>query len=227
MTQNSIINTVFLTLCGWFLIHFTIILINVGPVTPLSIDLNEKTENYINPIFSQNWHLFAPDPVKDNYYLYIQAKNNEAVADSTTWIDITRPLIENNHSSLITPFNRIIRIYSGLVSSFVGGISDDLLFKLYKKADDRNLLHKQFKKNLERDKKRSKEKVEEELFRYCASFSKSIFNTQKFEKIRFRIDIVTEIPFSERNNPNYTRKSYTHISKWKSLDKYALVESIL
>ena len=58
------------------------------------------------PFFSQNWHLFAPNPVRTNQIL---AGRCRAGAYVTPWKDLTTPLVAGHHRNRLSPMGKLVR----------------------------------------------------------------------------------------------------------------------
>ncbi|MGP3740098.1 DUF5819 family protein [Bacillus sp. 4A_MP2] len=112
-----------------FFIHNILIIISSGPTNPLSAKYSNIAKTYTSSIFSQNWHLFAPDPIRNNVNLYIQVSNNPNNTDSSEWLNISTPLNEAG-KKMFSPFNRTSRLVSGIFLDMRGeNLADDLFYK--------------------------------------------------------------------------------------------------
>ncbi|PEP56168.1 DNA-directed RNA polymerase subunit beta, partial [Bacillus toyonensis] len=61
-------------LCTAFISHFAITLIYNTPSNPIKAKYNKQLSAYMDPIFTQNWRLFAPAPVTTNSKFFVKAK---------------------------------------------------------------------------------------------------------------------------------------------------------
>ena len=48
------------------LFHASMTVLYNSPINPIKVKLGFIIDNYMNPLFSQNWNLFAPNPVSTN-----------------------------------------------------------------------------------------------------------------------------------------------------------------
>ncbi|TRY27830.1 DNA-directed RNA polymerase subunit beta [Brevibacillus sp. LEMMJ03] len=183
--------------------HFSMILLHVLPFNPLTNKWRDIVDGYTNPIFSQNWHLFAPNPVSHTNTIYIQAKVKDASGRlvESDWVDITTPLITANWEHRFSPINRIMRFGVG---AFTQAFHQDDVINLFEE--------KKQKRNKE-DLKLPKEDLElldeyrkqgvHLLYRYGFSNVPKYIAGQDVDSIRLRVLIRASKPFSERHNPNY------------------------
>jgi hypothetical protein len=65
----------------------------VAPRNLISARADKGISSYILPYFNQDWKLFAPDPVKTDPHVLVQAKvvDDKGQQQVTSWLDITRP----------------------------------------------------------------------------------------------------------------------------------------
>jgi hypothetical protein len=59
-----------------------------------------------HPFFSQNWHLFAPNPVRTNQILAGRCRTGSQV---TEWKDLTTPLVAGHHRNRLSPMGKLAR----------------------------------------------------------------------------------------------------------------------
>ncbi|MEO0459947.1 MAG: DUF5819 family protein [Myxococcota bacterium] len=141
-----------------FLFHFTAVLLYVSPPNLVSLSSRPWVESYIDPIFSQRWELFAPEPGGRNQRLHIQC-HGEADGEtwSSDWIDITTPIVRAKRVNRLGPAARMLRASSPrmlpdqrherrILKKLEGPLAERALAALNqqsKKAFDDGLLHMQ------------------------------------------------------------------------------------
>lgn len=187
---------IFLSL--FFVMHYSLIVLKVGPINPISLKAKPLTQWYTSKLFDQNWHLFAPEPVNTNPYIYMQVDTGDLKENE--WIDISTPLIEQNQSKIFTPYNRVVRIVEGLTSELTGNTQDDLIYKYLNKAPKDDKQHEKYRELVENSVELAKENGEKNLYRYASSYSKALYPKVNIKKIRVKVMIYDTIPFSERGN---------------------------
>jgi hypothetical protein len=70
-----------------------------------------------HPLFAQNWHLFAPDPVRSNYVLSVRCRSR---AGTTPWFDVTQSLLERHHRTRTSPMSRLLRVHQNAIRLALG-----------------------------------------------------------------------------------------------------------
>ncbi|MEI1423055.1 DUF5819 family protein [Bacillus cabrialesii] len=202
------------TLSFTFVVHFFLILSTVLPPNPLALAVKPVSDRYTNTLFQQNWHLFAPDPITTNTNIYMEVDTGKAQGKNE-WIDISTPLKDQNHTKIVTPYNRIVRIIDGLSSDIFGTNQDDVIFQYVKKADENDKQVKAITKEIGKSQKIG----EENVYRYASSYAKSIYNPKTIKRIRVRIDTVKPVPFSLRdNNEKDVKLEQSTTFKWKTFN---------
>ena len=70
--------------------HLIAVFLYVAPQNPVSQKFNNQITGYINPVFSQDWNLFAPNPIQDNVYIEarVQIIGTSGPLDSP-WVNLT------------------------------------------------------------------------------------------------------------------------------------------
>jgi hypothetical protein len=73
-------------------VHLTLVVFHVLPSNRVSTRLRTATSAWVVPRFAQDWRLFAPVPVMDDYTAY--ARGFDGGGGATEWLDFTTPEIE-------------------------------------------------------------------------------------------------------------------------------------
>ncbi|MGH0951312.1 DUF5819 family protein [Bacillus mycoides] len=110
-----------------FIIHFTFTLLYNFPLNPISNKYNNSIQHYMNPLFRQNWKLFAPNPVSTNNTLYIRGeyKNENGEFKKTSWIDASTPFNTVVHNNRLTPLRLVSSMKSSIISEILNGAERD------------------------------------------------------------------------------------------------------
>lgn len=76
-----------------------------APANPISYNYNQVLQSYMNPIFKQNWRLFAPNPVSTDNKILVKGYYHDSrnVEKESEWIDVSNALITKLHNNRITP----------------------------------------------------------------------------------------------------------------------------
>lgn len=133
--------------------HFTIVGLSLMPDNPLKHQYKYQIAAYINPLFSQSWCLFSPTPVNTNMTILVQFKSfdNGAIRDTTNWVDLYQPLIEEKRNNFWSPVQRVSKFMTSIMQNisehnntfFEDAKKDSLLSK------NPEALQKAYEKNLQ------------------------------------------------------------------------------
>lgn len=81
--------------------HFLIASFSQAPLSPVKLRYYEAVTNYLHPYFTQNWMLFAPDPLTDDRGILARARcENGSV---TPYYDVTTQAIKSAQGSRFFP----------------------------------------------------------------------------------------------------------------------------
>ncbi|ENH96366.1 hypothetical protein J416_11000 [Gracilibacillus halophilus YIM-C55.5] len=209
----------------FFVIHYSLIIMSAGPINPISADFKTITSKYTSTVFSQNWHLFAPDPVNRNVRIYIQTSNNESEKRDDNWIDITKFFIDNNNTKLITPYNRTVRLIDGIFADVTGSnYTEDLVSKYIHNLEENEKEEDPIINAFTNVKENSIDIGERDLYKFASYYANSFINNhyKNDRYIRIKIIAYNTIPYSERNNDNFSKQiTFSNTYKWKKLSDIA------
>jgi hypothetical protein len=81
----------------------------------------------MNPLFTQNWKLFAPNPANQqlNLDMRVQYVDNAGATRQTNWKSITLPVIKELQSNHFSTNARISEFQSSLISNYVWGDKEE------------------------------------------------------------------------------------------------------
>ncbi|MEU4625935.1 DUF5819 family protein [Actinoplanes sp. NPDC023801] len=71
--------------------HMTLVFLHVAPSNPVSQRLQQPIHAWVNPLFEQNWLLFAPNPNAVNTQIFARAgwMTETGEGQTSDWIDIS------------------------------------------------------------------------------------------------------------------------------------------
>ncbi|MYW01835.1 DUF5819 family protein [Streptomyces sp. SID3343] len=80
-----------LIVVGATVVHVSAVFLHVAPSNTVSTQYREEIDGYIYPFFEQNWALFAPNPVAENFRLQAQSRvrNPDGTTTDSGWTDLT------------------------------------------------------------------------------------------------------------------------------------------
>lgn len=164
-------------------------------MNPISNKYKKEISEYMEPLFIQNWHLFAPDPVSHNES--IQVKVGFEGESKSDWIDISTPMIEEMHKNYFSPLNRMARISTGIISELT---SEDELVIDYRKKLEESEREKEKIQKLDKQRDEKFQQNEVILYRFGSSYAKYLFPDKRIVNIELRILRQENTPFSKRDN---------------------------
>lgn len=121
MLQKQVVSILSICLAILLAGHFGMTFLYLTPDNPLRSKYWSYIEGYMYPYFSQNWYLFAPDPVNQHQNLEIKLKykTNEGKTTETNWIDITKPMLGKLYANRLSPNQRIFEYQSSAMHTYV------------------------------------------------------------------------------------------------------------
>lgn len=109
-------------------LHFVLITLSVVPKQAVPGPVERVSSNYADPLFRQEWSLFAPDPIDGDVQIFVRAKR--AGSESwTEWTDIYGPIRDEVRARPFSPraFVRVNLLRSALVPIKVMFFDNDTL----------------------------------------------------------------------------------------------------
>ncbi len=97
--------------------HFSVLALYQLPENPLQHQLRYQLQDYMAPFFSQAWTLFAPNPINSNMSLLMRFQYEDTAGKQTTeWMDITEPLIQDRLDNFWSPAQRVSKFTQSCMS---------------------------------------------------------------------------------------------------------------
>lgn len=204
--EKKINISLILLLSLFTVIHFLILFLHTGPINPVYTKYRIAIEEYVNPLLTQNWNLFAPDPVEETQNILIQYRTS--TNDTSDWYNISAPFIDSNQSNIISPYNKAARIPSGL---YFGIFKENELISQMEK----NTSEEEFDQAINMSKiEKSRLKQVDLLYRFANS-AIPLITSEEVKEVKVKIMNVKAVPFSERNNPDYEQKIEDLEFEWR------------
>ncbi len=94
----------------------------LSPPNPLTLQWWPVIQRIQQPFFVQNWHLFAPYPIRMNLVLTVRCRVGEK---TTPWHDPFTPMLARHHQNRITPLGKVIRVPGNAMHLALGWSSDE------------------------------------------------------------------------------------------------------
>jgi hypothetical protein len=204
-----------ITLIAILVLHFSIIFLDQLPDNPIKHQYKKELLKYVDPFFTQSWHLFSPNPINTNMSLVLRFKYfNKGKEQITEWVDVTEPIITEREDKFWSPAQRI----SKFLQSSMSDLSESHT-KILTNIDQNDSL-----KVLPNGKK---QEIYENVIRtsfgyksicnYSFYVAENYFKSKKNKNIKFQFKIIhLKFPrFSKRKENYYDLKNYK-ISEIKS-----------
>jgi len=105
-------------LIGWIIAHFTLIVLSLVPLNPISYAWRDAINAYVTPYFGQAWTLFSPLPVASDYSAFVRGFGRaDDPEPATPWVGFTDPLIAAVQRNRLTPLNFPLTVFSKAMAS--------------------------------------------------------------------------------------------------------------
>lgn len=95
------------------IVHVSFLTLYLLPPNPFTNSYREIVQWYIDPIFQQNWKLFAPDPQPYSLKVFYQC------AGDKDWRDPVASVLEAHQKYRITYHGKLLYVYNGLIRNLL------------------------------------------------------------------------------------------------------------
>ncbi|QRX91155.1 DUF5819 family protein [Streptomyces noursei] len=185
-------------------LHFCVASFSQMPLTPVKLRFLSFVNNYLQPYQTQNWRLFAPNPLSENRG--ILARGRCANGKTTEFYDVTSRYIEAAQNSRFFP-SRMSRLVTGNVLQLSGG--DPVLDEL---REQQKTLHKRPLPETPLEKKNRKETVTF-LSRYSLTQMPQMCGGRP-DEVQVRVYVEKMPPWSKRNDPKARSETKIQDMDW-------------
>ncbi len=172
-------------------------IIYLAPDNPLLDEGYKKVSKaYMNPIFSQRWGFFSPNPgIEDVEFEYNCVESNKPIE----WINLEEERLSRHQSNRLLGLGRVLYLTKGLAEQFL---------RLYEQALKSCTLETSDKENCANIIKQNIKKTRE-YYHINVLFSKKC-SRNDFKGYNFRIKLTKPLQFSKRNVINQREYTYLH-----------------
>ncbi len=115
--------SVLLVVGGFASLYIASTFLYLTPPNPVKLELYPVIYALEQPYFSQNWHLFAPNPVKSNFVLAVRCRLLDGAV--TRWHDPVTPLLAAHHRNRLSPMGKVLRVPQHAIFAFLGRSTDE------------------------------------------------------------------------------------------------------
>ncbi len=192
-------------ICG-SLVYLGNTFLYLTPPNPLKAQLLSRIMLLQRPLFVQNWHLFAPNPVRHNFVLAVRCSTEAGV---TPWRDATEPLLARHHQNRNTPMGRLLRVQENAMRFLFGATADDWLVLLCRRIPGHSLCRGE-----DQATEHAREVGASVLARYASSACDGIAGRGRTTAVQFSVMIHRPPPWSQRHLPDSVGETRSYVFPW-------------
>jgi hypothetical protein len=196
--------------------HFATTLAYLTPLNPWKLSFYQLVNSYMHPLFVQNWHLFAPDPVRDTRVLTVSCRLRQPDGSliETPWVDVSTPFRQARQANRITPADRMDRPQSSAMHALFSRDETLLLLQKHRRDEDADSGYDRLLEELGRGEARQREGALTVLNRIASAHCDSLHGAGRTVEVRPRIVVLQYPRFSERHRPDADGELTYHLLDW-------------
>jgi len=200
--HKQIVRWLPLALLALLIVHFGATAIYLTPANPVKLRLLPAIQSYIEPLFTQKWELFAPDPLVDTRLLLLSCRLPSPGGGDvdTPWSDMTTPLLETSYHHRFSFANRIYRAQHASVQ-LIYQANDPLVDRILALKDDSPDFHA-LTSELGHERLAQMARGKRLLVRTASAECDRLYGVGRTHAVRVRMVQVKAPPFSQRQLPN-------------------------
>ena len=116
------VTAVTVVVSAFLVFHFSLTGLYLLPLNPVKLAFGRYLSAYVDPLFTQNWHLFAPDPVNSSFSVIGKCRTGDA---ESAWLDVTHGTVERLKSNPVPgPLSSALHLQTTLIRAYLLGSSD-------------------------------------------------------------------------------------------------------
>jgi len=176
------------------------------PLNPLKIKLMPLLNATMSTFFSQNWSLFAPNPVAQDYIMLVQLRTKDELTSSNhrSWYNLSTPFWKNFQRNRFSAYDRLARSQSSALRNALSG--DVSLVPLYESCRNGDTLACSLYRSYVTDIRKDQIK---KLVKIASAFCNDInAESSNYTHIAIRIRIKSFPPWSRRHDKKISIKDY-------------------
>ncbi|MEU2112994.1 DUF5819 family protein [Streptomyces sp. NPDC019507] len=205
MTDHSVARRAALLVGAALLgVYFALAAFSQAPLSPAKIRYGDQANTVLSPYFTQDWLLFAPEPLADDRGILARASCPDGTR--TPFYDVTNPYVERTQKDRFFP-SRMSRLVSGGMQSMEN--TDPFLNRVRQQEAERDkpvLPPLPFEE-------RSRESAVRFLARYSLTQMPGACDG-KPEKVQVRLYVHEFRPWSKRNDPEAKEPVHAEDLSW-------------
>ena len=103
---------IFILAAFTFVWHCTATVLYLIPANPMTAYYHGIVRRYMEPLFAQNWNLFAPEPATSSLQLWYRCESQNNAW--TPWLDPVSRLITEHRATRFTSRGKLIYVYQSV-----------------------------------------------------------------------------------------------------------------
>jgi len=130
-TKSRLGNVVRVAALSWLVVHFALTIAYVMPFNPAQAEVQPLLSATIGSFFSQNWRLFAPDPVSGDMALLARCMTPTEMGSASPgklpsegWHDLSTPLWLRFQQHRFSAYDRLARPNTNTVRALLFGVPE-------------------------------------------------------------------------------------------------------
>jgi len=203
--------------------HFAMTLAYLTPLNPLKLRFYEPVVGYMQPFFVQNWHLFAPDPVRDTYALTVSCRlrQPDGTPAESAWVDVSTPFRRARQANRFSPADRMDRPQSSAIHSVFNRDETLMVLQKHRRDDDPDPAYDELLEQLGRAEGRQREEALTVLDRIASAHCDSLYGPGRTVEVRPRIVVLHFPRFSDRMRPDSDGELTYQLLDWAPYQRVA------
>jgi hypothetical protein len=197
-------------------LHFALTLAYLTPLNPLKLAFHQSVSAYMQPFFVQNWHLFAPDPVRETHVLTVacRLRQPDGTLTETGWVDVSSPFRRARQANRFTPADRMDRPQASAMHTLVSRDETLLLLQKHRRDDEPDPAFDLLLEELGRGESRQREEALTLINRIASAHCDYLHGPGRTTDVRPRIVVLRFPRFSERHRPDADGQLTYHLLDW-------------
>ncbi|HEU4322074.1 MAG TPA: DUF5819 family protein [Roseiflexaceae bacterium] len=201
--------------------HFGITIGYLMPVNPITLQTAGAVDRYMNPLFAQDWHLFAPNPINDTRTLLISCRLRHAdgSVEETAPADVSTPLWQAMARHRTSSAVWLSRLQAQAIQLYL--YRDELLTRLEEHPEAQNPALSDLTASLRADQGRRQALATRLMARLGSAYCNRWYGQNQTVAIRVQLNILRFPRFSERHLPDTAGELRPYLFDWMPYEPVA------
>ena len=206
MALRRILGLLILLICSF---HVVMTLLYLAPPNMFQGATQPLVARYMSPLFTQNWHLFSPNPglTSDELWIRCNAKGTpDKDGQWSQWLDPFQGIREQHYANRMTGTGKLLYVYNGIAKE----LNEDLQASLASCRKSSLAVTADAKKPVQVDDCKlasTPTKITGTPHyavarRFAADFCSALAGPERLDKIQFKLMILYPKKYSDRSKPD-------------------------